>query len=84
MDVDRLISNMLLLTLMLVMAPFSSLSLSMIFAGLFLAWLADAQTVYITQTVFTACECSESSSEPLLLSPEIPVSDDQASSRPHN
>lgn len=75
---------MVLLTLMLVMAPFSSLSLSVIIAGLFLAWLADAQTVYITQTVFTACECSESSSGSLLVSPEIPVSDNQTRSRPHN
>lgn len=75
---------MVLLALMLIMAPFSSLSLSVILAGVFLACLADAQTVYITQTVFTACECSESSSEPLLLSPEIPVSDEQTRSRPHN
>ncbi|KAK2597246.1 hypothetical protein N8I77_013107 [Diaporthe amygdali] len=64
---------MILLPLMLTMALFSSLPLSVILAGLFLAWLADAQTVYVTQTVFTACECSESSSQSSLLSFDIPV-----------
>lgn len=83
-DVDRLLNIMMLLALMLVMAPFASLPLSMIVAGLFLAWLSDAQTVYVTQTVFTACECSESSSVPLLASPVIPVSDHRTSSRPHS
>lgn len=73
---------MVLLTFMLVMAPFSSLPLSVIIAGLLLAWFADAQTVYITQTVFTACECSESPSTSLLVSPVIPVSVDQTVSRP--
>lgn len=75
---------MVLLTLMLVMALFSSLPLSVIIASLFLAWLADAQTVYVTKTVFTACECSDASSKPLQLPSDISVSHNQTSSRPRS
>lgn len=75
---------MVLLTLMLVMALFSSLPLSVIIASLFLAWLADGQTVYVTQTVFTACECSDVSSRSLLLPSDIPVGHNQSPSRPRS
>lgn len=53
---------MVLLTVMTTMALSSSLPSSLIILGLFLARLANAQTetVYLTQTVFTACECSAS------------------------
>jgi hypothetical protein len=71
---------MILLSLMLVMAPFSSLPLSVIIAGLLLAWLADAQTIYITQTVFTACECSDS---PFSRSPLMPADMPVSGQRPH-
>lgn len=76
-DVDRLPCSTLLLSLMLVMAPLSSLPLSAIIAGSLIAWLADAQTVYVTQTVFTACECSESLSKSTLMPADIPVSGHQ-------
>ncbi|ROW04843.1 hypothetical protein VMCG_04824 [Cytospora schulzeri] len=51
-----------LLAVMINMALFSSLPSSLIILGLFFACLADAQTetVFLTQTVFTACDCSAS------------------------
>lgn len=73
---------MVLPTVMIIMALFSSLPSFLVIFGLFFAWLADAQTetIYLTQTVFTACDCSaslSSSTVSFLMPSIVPVSSDR-------